>query len=63
VSPYLDVREIAAALRATAQTVNGWCRTKRLPARRAGCKWLIQREDLEGFLRTDPARPPEPLAA
>ena len=62
-SPYLDVREIAAELRVTAQTVNRWCRTKRLPARRAGRKWLIRREDLEIFLRSGQARPPEPLAA
>jgi len=62
VSPYLDVREIAAELRVSVQTVNRWCRLRKLRARRAGRKWLVRPEDLEAFLRAAPLQPPEPLA-
>jgi len=53
VSPYLDVREIAAELRVSVQTVNRWCRLRKLRARRAGRKWLVRQEDLEAFLQKD----------
>lgn len=63
VSPYLDVREIATELRVSVQTVNRWCRTRRLAARRAGRKWLVRREDLDAFLRANSAEAPELRAA
>jgi len=62
-SPYLEVKEIAVELRVSVQTVNRWCRTKRLVARRAGRKWLIRREDLDGFLRNEAAQTSERMAA
>lgn len=34
----------------TRATVAAWCRSGKLPARRAGQKWLIRRGDLEAFL-------------
>jgi excisionase family DNA binding protein len=63
VSAYLDVREIAAELHVSVQTVNRWCREGKLHARRAGRKWLIRREDLDRFLEAEPARTPDQLAA
>jgi len=59
---YFDVREIAAELRVSVQTVNRWCRLRKLRARRAGRKWLIRREDLDAFLQAEP-EPRERLAA
>lgn len=62
-SPYLDVREIAAELRVSVQTVNRWCRTNQLAARRAGRKWIVRRDDLEAFLRANSVESPEMRAA
>jgi len=52
VTNYLDVREIAAELRVSVQTVNRWCREGKLRARRAGRKWLVRPGDLDAFLQT-----------
>lgn len=62
-SPYLKVQEIAQELRVSVQTVNRWCRTRQLAARRAGRKWLVRREDLDAFLRAEAHATPERMAA
>lgn len=40
----------------TESTVAEWCRARRLPAKKAGRKWLVRRSDLDLFLERE-ARP------
>ena len=60
---YLEVREIADELRVSVQTINRWCRERKLRAHRAGRKWLVRPADLDTFLRQDAVRSPKKVAA
>lgn len=49
----LTAQQVADELqgRVTVRTVTEWCATGKLPALRAGRKWLVTRRALEAFLR------------
>ena len=47
-SPYLSIREAAAYVRVSPDTVRRLIRTGKLPARRVGGQWRIRRSDLDG---------------
>jgi excisionase family DNA binding protein len=47
---FLTTGEVAKKLRVSVRCVAIWTREGRLPAWRAGHRWLIKREDLEQFV-------------
>jgi excisionase family DNA binding protein len=48
---FLKPEDIARELDIKVETVQGWCRTKKLPAYKIGGEYRIERSDYEEFLR------------
>ena len=55
---YLSVEDVAKIARVPVATVRGWIRTGRLPSVKPGWRRLVQRADIERFLKrsTHPSR-------
>ena len=47
---FLKPEDIARELDVKVETVQGWCRTKKLPAYKIGGEYRIERSDYEAFL-------------
>lgn len=54
----LTVADVARSCQASAKTVVAWISSGRLPARKAGRKWLVQPADLDRFLAGSAASSP-----
>ena len=47
---FLTVQEIARELQVKVETVQEWCRSKKLPAYKIGREYRIERREYEAFL-------------
>jgi excisionase family DNA binding protein len=61
--PWMTVREIADEFKANIETVRLWMTRGRLPAVRAGRKWLARRSDVLQFIGVPSDAPPDRPAA